>query len=256
MGYFYFDESIHTRGGFILGAWVYSKHDLTPKIFDAIAASGLRPGTDEYKSGKLIKNDERLANLRYRIIRALVPECRIGVVVHPSNDRNGLCESALHCLWEILECNSEIHDRHSVYIDEGIRLQSPLDRKLVEGLQQSGVTENRYECDSRRVAGIQAADLAAHTCAIMLLDEMGMVEKKVRIIDYEPDNDIELGFEMWARLRHCFFVNDRLFPDCENDPAMEAECVMSGLHIASACSLRLAMCAQKRFGTVYLGCIH
>ena len=36
MGYFYFDESIHDRAGFIVGAFVYSEHISPSKNFDAI----------------------------------------------------------------------------------------------------------------------------------------------------------------------------------------------------------------------------
>jgi hypothetical protein len=52
MGYFYFDESIHQRGDFILGAWVYSNDDLSPQVLHAIEVTGLIPGVDEFKSGR------------------------------------------------------------------------------------------------------------------------------------------------------------------------------------------------------------
>ncbi|MFH0777999.1 MAG: hypothetical protein V2A71_05135 [Candidatus Eisenbacteria bacterium] len=51
MGFFYFDESIHDRAGFILGAWVCSQSDLTPVVNKAIAEAGLQPGMHEFKSG-------------------------------------------------------------------------------------------------------------------------------------------------------------------------------------------------------------
>lgn len=43
MGHFYFDETIQERGGFIIGAFVYSPNDVTPEVFSAIEQVGMRP---------------------------------------------------------------------------------------------------------------------------------------------------------------------------------------------------------------------
>ena len=51
MGFFYLDESIHEKAGFIIGAFVYHKTDITPLVFAALAEVGLRPGIHEFKSG-------------------------------------------------------------------------------------------------------------------------------------------------------------------------------------------------------------
>ncbi|MBS1115350.1 MAG: hypothetical protein H6Q94_1079 [Nitrospirae bacterium] len=43
MGYFYFDESMHSKGEFILGAFVYSPSDVNEEIEVAIKSCGLVP---------------------------------------------------------------------------------------------------------------------------------------------------------------------------------------------------------------------
>jgi hypothetical protein len=61
------------------------------------------------------------------------------------------------------------------------------------------------EVDSIKVKGIQLADLVAHTFATMLLEQLGLVDKKVKAGEnsgYDPDLEIELGFELWASIRY------------------------------------------------------
>ena len=72
------------------------------------------------------------------------------------------------------------------------------------------------EQDSRQVAGIQLADLAAHTCAIMLAESLGFVRKTVKAGDnsgYDPDLDINIGFELWSSVRYNFLSEQPPPPD-------------------------------------------
>jgi hypothetical protein len=82
MGFFYFDESIHDRAGFILGAWVYSQSDLTPVVNKAIAEAGLQLGMHEFKSGARMDSGETQRVLRDKLKQGL-QETRLGVVVVP-----------------------------------------------------------------------------------------------------------------------------------------------------------------------------
>ena len=83
MAFFYFDESIHTTAGFIVGAWVAWQQDPTERINDALRAAGLRPGVDEFKSGARMSGNESMARAREGLKETL-RDCRIGVVVVPS----------------------------------------------------------------------------------------------------------------------------------------------------------------------------
>lgn len=49
-----------------------------------------------------------------------------------------------------------------------------------------------FEQDSLKVSGIQLADLAAHYCATMLLETLGLVKKVVRD-DEDPGSEYSLG---------------------------------------------------------------
>ena len=51
MGFFYFDESVHPKGKFALGAFAYSESSLEQPVADALRRSGLNPYIDEFKSG-------------------------------------------------------------------------------------------------------------------------------------------------------------------------------------------------------------
>lgn len=84
MGYFYFDESIHERAGFILGAYVYSLDDLSPSVYAQIKAVGLCPGIDEFKSSAKMDKDPQQQLLRDKIKELLGNAfAKVGLVVIP-----------------------------------------------------------------------------------------------------------------------------------------------------------------------------
>ena len=88
------------------------------------------------------------------------------------------------------------------------------------------------------VAGIQVADHAAHTLGVMLLEEAGIVRKSVLPGDnsgYEPDLEIELGFEVRPGLRYSFLGKDKLASNSPEvfDPHRIVEGF--GLYVAPSC---------------------
>jgi hypothetical protein len=112
------------------------------------------------------------------------------------------------------------------------------------------------------IGGIQVADLVAHWLGLMLLEQMGMISKKVRAGEnsgYEPDLEIELGFEFWASLRYQFFKapDSKAGPDSDS---LVGELVFDvenyGLYISDRCDPPLREAARARFGECYMGCIH
>lgn len=86
MGHFYFDETIQERGGFIIGAFVYSPYDVTPAVYSAIQQVGMRPGVDEFKSGARMDRNLKQAELRDRLMD-LLSSTRVGLVVVPTTQR-------------------------------------------------------------------------------------------------------------------------------------------------------------------------
>lgn len=86
----------------------------------------------------------------------------------------------------------------------------------------------------------------------MLLDELGHINKKVKIQNsgYEEE-EIALGFELWASVRYCFLSTPASDPEL---PIAEVE--PYGLFIDEGVGQTVARAARSRFGKMYLGCIH
>lgn len=257
MGFFYFDESIQQRAGFIIGAFVYSETDLTPPVFEAIATAGLQPGVDEFKSGARMDGRPEHANAR-EALRGLLQSLRIGLVVVPAGGRGDLGTEALAGLDKIIRANELTTSGHRVYFDEGITVESRLVENFVARI---GVPcEIFLSQNSKSVGGIQVADLAAHSMGVMLLEHLGHLKKTVKAGEnsgYDPDLDIELGFELWASLRYAFFKASQPIPGPEDplgDLMFDVE--NYGLHVAPSCDDALHTAALERFGECYLGCIH
>ena len=72
---------------------------------------------------------------------------------------------------------------------------------------------------------------------------------------YDDDVEIVLGFEMWAGIRHAFLsVGSGANIDDENFAVVLVE--PYGLYIDPSASTEVAVAARKRFGSMYVGCIH
>jgi hypothetical protein len=258
MGFFYFDESIQERGRFIVGAFVYSESDLTPAVFGSLAEANLRPGVDEFKSGTRMEARSDLASVR-DALKGLFQRVRLGVVILPSTSRNELGNQAVVALEKFVRANQLTAGQHTVWFDSGIEV----DLALVGGLNERVECECEFNSDqdSRAVGGIQVADLAAHSLGVMLLERQGLLRKTVKAgqnSGYDPDLDIELGFELWASMRHAFFRGDQPNNSREDDPVGDLVFDVSncGLYVADSCDDALRTAALDRFGECYLGCIH
>jgi hypothetical protein len=115
------------------------------------------------------------------------------------------------------------------------------------------------EQDSRETKGLQLADLVAHTAGLMLLDSLGLLKKVVKAGDnsgYDPDTEIQLGFEMWASLRYHFFFAGPVPEQDEVYKGALTKVGSNGLFIAPSCDDKLRAAAIDRFHECYLGCIH
>jgi hypothetical protein len=257
MNHFYFDESIHERGCFIVGAYVCGP-DADARVTSALQASRLRPGVDEFKSSaRMTAHPEQVA-LRTELQR-LIREYRIGVLVMPTTSRASLGEEALRGLDQIARLNAVSAAGLVASFDEGVFASVNQAMQLSAALKVDEYCEVRPEQDSRIVKGIQLADLVAHTCATMLLETLGLVTKQVKAgpnSGYDPDMDLDLGFELWAGLRYQFFHGGPVQGQEEAYQGALMNVGLHGLYVAEACSDQLRTAAHQRFGQCYLGCIH
>ena len=253
MAHMYFDESIRSNGSFIVGALVVSDEDLSIRVANEWRDMGLDANTQEFKSSTL-KFGSPTSQLQRVVLRGILQTSRLGLVVCPSFDRDRLGEHAVGLVLQLLDSGVLENGSHELYFDEGITLPAA-SKQAIKGRDVSLNTGQ----DSRLVAGIQVADHAAHTLGVMLLEEAGIISKSVRAGDnsgYEPDLEIELGFELWAGLRYSFLGQDKLAIDSSEvfDPHRIVDGF--GLYVAPSCDDDLADLARRRFGSIYLGCIH
>jgi hypothetical protein len=159
MGFFYFDESIHPRGKFSLGAFVYCESSLDSEISDALRQSGLTPGKAEFKSGSRMDQSPEQTHVRTLLMKIVRENCGIGVVVAPDAPRTALGVEAFFGLSKILSTTQFRSSTHHVFFDQGIFCSSAAGHRASAkfGLAQPCTTY--YEQDSVLVLGLQLADL-------------------------------------------------------------------------------------------------
>ena len=260
MGFFYFDESVHPKCRFILGAFAYSEDSLDGPVSDALRQSGLTPGVDEFKSGAHMDDNPRQVLTRSFLKSVFCKHCRIGIVVAPDSPRLLIGQEALHGLNKILATASFHSSSHEVFFDQGIFASAGAGQREAEITCNGHPCSFHFEQDSRKILGLQVADLVAHTCATMLLAQLGLVKKTVKAgpnSGYDPDADMPLEFELWAGLRYNFFATGPPpYDSWKSQLDFKVDVESKGLHVSSSCDESVKNAALSRFGSMYLGCIH
>lgn len=254
MGHIYFDESIHDRGGFILGACVCSTLDLSPMVHNLWSSLELDPTRFEYKSSA--PKFENPAGQDHRtLIHGLLWDSRVGLTVCPISDRRNLGVHAVELAKQVIATQSIGPSPHILYLDENIHLHEQV-RRDAQALDLA-VRANQNSCI---VGGLQVADHAAHTLAGMLLEEMGLLTKQIRAGEgsgYDPELLINLGFELWASLRYSLLAGPNN-ASLDDDQLVSATFPLEGfgLYVAPSWAKPLRQKVLSRFGTNYVGCIH
>lgn len=255
MAYMYFDESIRDQGEFIVGAMVLSDRNLSQIVQQSWRDMGLDPERNEYKSSTIKLGDE-IGQRQRCVMSNLVQSSLVAVVVCPSPDRKNLGSYCVDLALQLIDTGKLVRGDHNLYIDENIRIS----REKLHTASAVGITCHTNQ-DSRAVAGIQLADHASHALGGMLLEELGIIRKTVKAGEnsgYDPELELNLGFELWARLRYALIGNNEVIEGLTEDPDINPYFRVEGygLLIASTCSDELRAAASKRLGINYLGCIH
>ncbi len=258
MNYLYFDESKHVRHGFILGAYVYSKRDLNDDISQIISSVGLRPETDEFKSSFYMSKHPEQKELR-RKLQGLLHYIKIGLVISSENEYE-LRSTSLNGLKFLTEKNDEFKNGTIIFFDAGIFKNQFEGEKYSKEIGIDPIHNLYFEQNSKIIRGVQLADLVAHTCSIILLESLGVLKKTVKAgknSGYEPNLDINIGFELWTTIRYNFFSDPPPHPDEWTSQLDYASKVTGkGLFISELCNENIKSESLKRFGEMYLGCIH
>lgn len=252
MGFFYIDDSKHPAAGFCLSTIVYSGKNPQLDLEALLAKHGLIPGRDEFKSSIRMDRHPAIALLRDDL-KAYLHNCRIGVAISRSPDE--LYGDSAHLFQNMLRDSRPTGRTHQLFADCGI-FPTYREQAVLKTIPEAGDFQFHFEQDSKNICGIQLADLAAHTCSIMLKDSLGLVNKMVKAGDnsgYDPDSDMELGFEMWASMRYSFHG---AFPSDEEYYDRHLTVENFGLAISPNLDERIRAAAKSRFSKMYLGCIH
>lgn len=257
MGKFYIDDSVHDNAGFIIGACVYTQSDPNDRISDIIKTCGFDPEIFEYKSSANYSKEPQKAKVREKLKGLLVESCRLGIVVLPRTKRDEFGFECIKAVKQFID-NNKVKKPFDIFLDQGMFSSMDKARDLITKLNFLDC-KFHLEQNSLKVKGIQLADLAAHILSIQLKDAFGLVTKVVKASEnsgYEPDLDIELGFEMWATLRYTLFnKGSTIYTD---DPIADAIVKVEphGLFISEYCDRHLTETTRTKFGDIYLGCIH
>jgi hypothetical protein len=257
MGHFYVDDSIPDQAGFALAACVYTNGDLSDSVNDIFEKNSMDSRMTEFKSGANYQTNPKMASVRENLRQLFSKSCKLGLVIIPRNERKNLGSECLFGI-DLFIKNNELEKLTDVFFDEGLFSSVAAAEKMVSGLNLNRFRFH-FEQDSLQIKGIQLADLAAHTCSIMLKESMGFISKDGKAGEnsgYDPDTAISIGFMMWASLRYNFFF--QRFKKVVDDPIIDSTVDVEpyGLYISRHCSEELALEVRARFATVYLGCTH
>lgn len=253
----YIDDSVHERGDFIISGIVITKKEVEEKIIESLIKHGFNPEVDEFKSGLNYRKYPKMLDVRNDLKGIISSNCQIGLVLLPLEQRQNIGIETLKGLKKILDSN-DFGEDIEIYFDDNYFKN----RKTGEELgRQIGFDNYRLilEVDSIKIKGIQLADLVAHTFATMLLEQLGLIDKKVKAGEnsgYDPDLEIELGFELWATIRYNIIgeIDMEKFDNGDGHPIKITE--PFGFYISSFCDENLRKNGKERFGEMYLGCIH
>lgn len=254
MAYFFLDDSKHHKRGFSVSAFAICEENPQDELIALFVESGFDPSSFEFKSSSSMHDNPRLRDLRLKLRAFIHHKCRVAVSVVTGDKKIG--PTSLRLLKSALSHHSLHGQTHEVFFDEGLFSSRQAGEKQAAKLGSLEKCQFHFEQDSKSIAGIQVADLVAHTCGIMLLDALGYINKKVRVRGSGYDDvDIELGFEMWAGMRYAFLRVNKAYPKDDLDLAT-VEVEPFGLFIDESVEQVVADAARERFGEMYLGCIH
>ena len=258
MGFFFIDDSVHNDGDFCLGAIVYSESDLSTEILEIFQKHNVAEDF-EFKSSTNYSKKPNLISVRDDLKELTREKCKLGITVIPLKDRKKLGIECLKAIEQfIINNSSSIEKNNYIFFDEGMFESIPTAENFSKTLNIKN-NNFRFKEDSKSIKGIQIADLCAHICSIMLKEELGIINKTVKAGEnsgYDPDMEIDLGFEMWASIRYSFFCETKNFDFDNLIDSQTFNVNKYGLYLSDLTSEKFNEKILNRFGNIYLGCVH
>lgn len=241
------DESIQQNLGYICVGFAYCEEPPDEVINTAIAEVGLRPGSDEYKSGyRMIGSDARHL-LRESIYQLVLSHCKLGIYIAPIEDRERLLSSVVEVASQLVQVNG-LNAPQDLFVDEGIG----------GGYTPSKYVRVTHSCDSRRVPGVQLADFIAYHCSYLLKCKM-LGETKTILMGHEEPHPlageaVELDWILRTDFRRHFFVEPRNIEEIKGDDWLFK---LAGYGAFFAPGLRegVKAAAESTYDSMYFGCV-
>lgn len=255
MAFLFFDDSKHHSWGFSVGAFAICEHDPTNELRSIIGRHGFDPEHYEFKSSSPMKGKPKQQVVRNELRSFIQRNCEIAICVVDGDKRLG--PAGVKLLEKMLQHDLLKGQKHQFFFDEGLFSSQDLADEHLTQIKANEFCEVHFEQDSKSIVGIQIADLVAHTCGTMLLDALGKPMKLVKVDNsgYDDDVDIDLGFELWAGVRYAFLSTQKQRIEDDFDLAV-VDVSTYGLLVDESVSNHGEKAARKRFGEMYLGCIH
>ena len=272
----YIDESIHPHYKFIVTALVVTQTDVSPLVEDALRAAGLQPGKDEFKSGARMEGNESLWELRDALLGVVSFNSKLAFYISNPSHRNELGAGILSTIELLAKKNGLNLSDSNVYLDEGIFRSVDDANRTFGGFECLAGVNFNPEQDSKKIAGIQLADLVANSMSQTLRETVTGCEKIVNIggpdTGYHEDETAPLGWELLMNVRYNFFTRNIVFegetfdrdtnpyvlgPDEDQvDYGMHPEILGWSIFLSDNIADRVRQAVSDRLGKIWLGCIH
>lgn len=244
MRHIYIDESIHTRGNFIVIAAVVTEGDIDSEVHTVLARCGFVPSVDEFKSSMPMAENKAARTLRDEMKNLIFARCKLAFAVCSLAERPAIMSLAARLV-------GQLHEEASakptiIRFDEGIAAE---DITLPVGWSFE------HGCDSKTVGGIQLADCAAHIVSTLILSELGLVNKIVSTHGHYPEPEVELAWELWTSIRYALSSGEPIGGYDEEgwcEPMMHPY----GILISDDCAPPVKEAVSQRLDEVWVGCIH
>ncbi len=118
VGFFFLDDSNHSKAGFCLSSFVFSVSDPQTDIESLLIKHGLVPGQDEYKSSIRMDRTAAIYAIREDLKEYLRANCKVGVAISPNPE--DLHEDAALLFQKMLTHPDVGSGNHIVFTDQGI----------------------------------------------------------------------------------------------------------------------------------------
>lgn len=277
----YVDESIHDSHGFILTAFVFASPSLDEPVNTILSSFGFVPGSDEFKSGVLMRGNPKMQQVRDALMETLHERTKLAILITPARSRGDLGSEILQTLERIVTRNGLGRAPLTGYFDRGLVASPNVSPRALSESPSFRSARLYFEQDSRQVRGLQVADLVAHCAAQTLREVLAGAWKEIDIGD-GPDGlpmgtRTSLGSMLLMSMRYSFFVRPLLIgrqpsgeealmdpvvilDEADEDLIMEIynrpELLGWGVFISEEVSTPLREASEGCFSSLWLGCMH